>query len=110
MAKNRTEVADIDRSMYDFRYGEEGFRLIHILIQPIFHCLRPQCHQTVRVAAYDSSGTKQTGVRRCFPVYSCIGGVGFFLNGSLYCFISRRNGQMQPHGIIVQLLLHAQRP
>ena len=32
MAKNRTEVADIDRSLYDFRYGEEGFELslIHI--------------------------------------------------------------------------------
>lgn len=25
MTKNRTEVADIDRSLYDFTYGEEGF-------------------------------------------------------------------------------------
>ncbi|ACV23678.1 Fe-S cluster assembly protein SufB [Slackia heliotrinireducens] len=28
MAKKRTEVADIDRSMYDFRYGEEGFERV----------------------------------------------------------------------------------
>ena len=34
MAKNRTEVADIDRSLYDFTYGEEGFERLAAGITP----------------------------------------------------------------------------
>ena len=34
MAKNRTEVADIDRSLYDFRYGEEGFERLDAGLTP----------------------------------------------------------------------------
>ncbi len=35
MTKNRTEVADIDRSLYDFRYGEEGFERLTPASRPI---------------------------------------------------------------------------
>ena len=34
MTKNRTEVADIDRSLYDFTYGEEGFERLDAGITP----------------------------------------------------------------------------
>ena len=34
MAKNRTEVADIDRSLYDFSYGEEGFERLDAGLTP----------------------------------------------------------------------------
>ena len=34
MAKNRTEVADIDHSLYDFRYGEEGFERLDAGLTP----------------------------------------------------------------------------
>ena len=34
MAKQRTEVADIDRSLYDFTYGEEGFERLDAGITP----------------------------------------------------------------------------
>ena len=34
MNKNRTEVADIDRSLYDFTYGEEGFERLDAGITP----------------------------------------------------------------------------
>jgi Fe-S cluster assembly protein SufB len=34
MAKKRTEVADIDRSMYDFRYDEEGFERVEEGLTP----------------------------------------------------------------------------
>ena len=34
MAKQRTEVADIDRSLYDFRYGEEGFERLDAGLTP----------------------------------------------------------------------------
>ena len=34
MTKNRTEVADIDRSLYDFTYGEEGFERLDPGITP----------------------------------------------------------------------------
>ena len=34
MPKNRTEVADIDRSLYDFRYGEEGFERLDAGLTP----------------------------------------------------------------------------
>lgn len=34
MTKNRTEVADIDRSLYDFAYGEEGFERLDAGITP----------------------------------------------------------------------------
>ena len=34
MTENRTEVADIDRSLYDFTYGEEGFERLDAGITP----------------------------------------------------------------------------
>ena len=34
MTKNRTEVADLDRSLYDFTYGEEGFERLDAGITP----------------------------------------------------------------------------
>ena len=34
MTKNRTEVADIDRSLYDFTYGEDGFERLDAGITP----------------------------------------------------------------------------
>ncbi len=34
MTKNRTEVADIDRSLYDFTFGEEGFERLDAGITP----------------------------------------------------------------------------
>ena len=38
MTKNRTEVADIDRSLYDFTYGEEGFERLDAGITPDIVC------------------------------------------------------------------------
>ena len=34
MAKQHSEVADIDRSLYDFRYGEEGFERLDAGLTP----------------------------------------------------------------------------
>ena len=34
MSKKRTEVADIDRSLYDFTYGEEGFERLDAGLTP----------------------------------------------------------------------------
>ena len=34
MAKNRTEVADIDRSLYDFSYGEEASSAFDVGLTP----------------------------------------------------------------------------
>ena len=39
MTKNRTEVADIDRSLYDFTYGEEGFERLDAGITPDILCV-----------------------------------------------------------------------
>ncbi len=34
MVKHRTEVADIDRSLYDFSYGEAGFERLDAGLTP----------------------------------------------------------------------------
>ena len=34
MAENRTEVADIDRSMYDFRFDDAGFERVDAGLTP----------------------------------------------------------------------------